>query len=211
MVGGGIFAVLGLASQQSHGGTPIAFLIAGLIALITAYSYSKLSTTYPSNGGTVEYLNRGLGTGIITGGLNILLWISYVVMLSLYSFAFGSYGSTFFNENQEVWKHILISSSIISFTALNFLSAKFVGKSEEIIVIIKIVILVIFVAVGFWSIQFEKLQPDTWSPPVALIAGGMIIFLAYEGFELMANASNDVKNPTKTLPKAFFTDRKSVV
>lgn len=205
MVGGGIFAVLGLASQQSHGGTPIAFLIAGLIALITAYSYSKLSTTYPSNGGTVEYLNRGLGTGIITGGLNILLWISYVVMLSLYSFAFGSYGSTFFNENQEVWKHILISSSIISFTALNFLSAKFVGKSEEIIVIIKIVILVIFVAVGFWSIQFEKLQPDTWSPPVALIAGGMIIFLAYEGFELMANASNDVKNPTKTLPRAFFT------
>lgn len=205
MVGGGIFAVLGLAVQQSQGGTPIAFLIAGLIALVTAYSYSKLSITFPSNGGTVEYLNRGLGTGIFTGGLNILLWISYVVMLSLYSFAFGSYGSTFFNENSEVWKHVLISSSIISFTTLNFLSAKFVGKSEEIIVMIKVVILVIFVGIGFWGIQFEKLQPDTWSSPITLIAGGMIIFLAYEGFELMANTSKDVKNPSKTLPRAFFT------
>ena len=205
MVGGGIFAVLGLAAEQSHGGTPIAFLIAGLVALVTAYSYSKLSTHYPTTGGTVEFLNQGFGTGILTGGLNILLWISYVVMLSLYSFAFGSYGATFFSDNQEVWKHMMISSVIITFTLLNFFSAKIVGKSEEVIVIIKIIILIVFVGVGFWSVQFEKLQPTTWSPPITLIAGGMIIFLAYEGFELMANTSGDVKNPRKTMPRAFFT------
>ena len=96
MIGGGIFAVLGLSVTLSHGGTPIAFAIAGLIALVTSYSYSKLSVTFPSSGGTVEFLNQGIGTGVLTGGLNILLWISYVVMLSLYSHAFGSYGATFF-------------------------------------------------------------------------------------------------------------------
>ena len=48
MVGGGIFAVLGLAIQLAHGGAPLAFALAGLIALITAYSYVHLSVKYPS-------------------------------------------------------------------------------------------------------------------------------------------------------------------
>ncbi len=46
MVGGGIFAVLGLAVQLALGGTPVAFLLAGLVALLTAYSYSRLSLAY---------------------------------------------------------------------------------------------------------------------------------------------------------------------
>ena len=83
MVGGGIFAVLGLAVQIAHGGAPVGFLLAGMIALITSYSYAHLSVAYPSQGGTVEFLNQAFGPGVITGGLNILLWISYMVMLSL--------------------------------------------------------------------------------------------------------------------------------
>ena len=206
MVGGGIFAVLGLAVNFSHGGTPIAFAIAGLIALITAYSYSKLSVSFPSSGGTVEFLNQGIGTGILTGGLNILLWISYVVMLSLYSTAFGSYGATFFPQvDQTFWKHLLTSVVIVSFTLLNFLNAKIVGRSEGVIVFFKITILVVFVIIGFWSINFENLQPSTWNPPIELIAGGMIIFLAYEGFELIATTAGDVKNPKNVLPRAFYT------
>ena len=206
MVGGGIFAVLGLAAQLSHGSTPIAFTIAGIIALVTAYSYSKLSVRFPSQGGTVEFLNQGIGTGIITGGFNILLWMSYVVMLALYSYAFGSYGTTFFPESsQEQWKHILISLVVISFTIVNIINTKLVGKSEEYIVIFKLVILFAFVAIGFWSIDFDHLTPDTWSPPITLLAGGMIIFLAYEGFELIANTAKDVKNPKKILPRAFYT------
>lgn len=206
MVGGGIFAVLGLAVNLSHGGAPIAFVIAGLVALITAYSYSKLSVTFPSSGGTVEFLNQGLGTGILTGGLNILLWISYVVMLSLYSNAFGSYGATFFPQDDQVfWKHALTSVVIVSFTLLNFLNAKVVGKSEEAIVLIKIIILVTFVIVGFWSINFDSFHPSTWNAPITLMAGGMIIFLAYEGFELIATTAEDVKNPKSVLPKAFYT------
>ena len=95
MVGGGIFAVLGLAVQLAHGGTPEAFALAGVVALLTTYSYAKLSVAYPSRGGTVTFLDRAFGAGMLTGSLNVLLWLSYVVMLSLYAFAFGSYGSTF--------------------------------------------------------------------------------------------------------------------
>jgi hypothetical protein len=89
MVGGGIFAVLGLAVQLAKGGTPIAFAVAGLVALLTTYSYVRLSVAFPSQGGTVAFLDRAFGSGPLTGGVNVLLWISYVVMLALYSFAFG--------------------------------------------------------------------------------------------------------------------------
>ncbi len=57
MVGGGIFAVLGLAVQMARGGTPVAFALAGVVALLTTYSYAKLSVAYPSRGGTVTFLD----------------------------------------------------------------------------------------------------------------------------------------------------------
>ena len=75
MVGGGIFAVLGLAVETARGGTPVAFLVAGLVALATAYSYSRLSVTFPGPGGTVEFINQAFGAGTLTGGLNMLLWL----------------------------------------------------------------------------------------------------------------------------------------
>jgi amino acid transporter len=206
MVGGGIFAVLGLAVQLAHGGTPIAFAVAGLIALVTAYSYARLSVTYPSRGGTVEFLNQAFGEGIFTGGLNILLWLSYIAMLSLYAYAFGSYGASFFPEAaQAVWKHVLISGVIILFTCLNILGTKAVGKSEDIIVALKLLILLVFLGAGIGMVKLNQLSPTEWSNPLQLVAGGMIIFLAYEGFELIANTAENVKEPRKNLPRAYFT------
>jgi amino acid transporter len=87
MVGGGIFAVLGLAVTLAQGGTPIAFLVAGILALLTCYSYVKLSTAFPDRGGTVKFINEGFGKTIFSGGINNLLWISYIIMLSLYASA----------------------------------------------------------------------------------------------------------------------------
>jgi amino acid transporter len=206
MVGGGIFAVLGLAVQLAHGGTPIAFAIAGLIALVTAYSYARLSVAYPTRGGTVEFLNQAFGEGIFTGGLNILLWVSYIAMLSLYAYAFGSYGASFFPDAmQTVGKHVLISGVIVLFSCLNILGAKVVGKSEDFIVALKLLILLVFLGGGIWTINMNQLSPTTWSNPLQLVAGGMIIFLAYEGFELIANTAENVKEPRKNLPRAYFT------
>lgn len=55
MVGGGIFAVLGFAVQLAQGATPIAFALAGAVALLTSYSYVKLSVRYPSRGGPSSF------------------------------------------------------------------------------------------------------------------------------------------------------------
>jgi amino acid transporter len=206
MVGGGIFAVLGLAVQLAAGGTPLAFFFAGLVALLTGYSYAKLSVAFPSQGGTVEFINQAFGEGIFTGALNILLLISYVVMLSLYAYAFGSYGSSFFpREYQPLAKHLLISGAVVLFTVLNVVGSKAVGRAEEWIVGFKILILLGFAGIGFWSVDAHRLSPGAWSPFLEIVAGGMVIFLAYEGFELIANSAKDVKDAGKTLPAAYYS------
>jgi amino acid transporter len=206
MVGGGIFAVLGLAVQLAHGGTPVAFLVAGLVALLTSYSYAKLAVTYPSEGGTVEFINQAFGGGMLTGALNVLLWISYIIMLSLYAYAFGSYGASFFSGAlQPIMKHLMITGIIILLTVLNASGSILVGEAEEWIVGFKLSILILFIAVGFWGVSTTNLDPGQWTPLPDLLAGGMIIFLAYEGFELIANSASDVKNAAKILPRAFYT------
>ena len=206
MVGGGIFAVLGLAVELAHGGTPVAFALAGAVALLTAYSYAKLSVAYPSRGGTVTFLDRAFGAGMLTGSLNVLLWLSYVVMLSLYAFAFGSYGARFLPQAwQATGTHVLISLSVILIAGLNLLNVGLIGKAEEWIVAVKLAILLFFVAVGLASIKISHIAPASWSPPLQLAAGGMIIFVAYEGFELIANTAQDVRNAARTLPRAYYT------
>jgi len=206
MVGGGIFAVLGLSVHLARGGAPLAFLLAGLVALVTAYSYARLSVAFPSQGGTVAFLDRAFGPGLLTGSANILLWISYIVMLSLYAYAFGSYGATLFPPaTQPIWKHGLIAAVVIGITGLNLLSARLIGAAEDWIVLIKLAILFLFIAAGIPGIDAGRLAPSTWSSPLDLVAGGMIIFLAYEGFELIANTALDVRDGATTLPRAFYS------
>jgi amino acid transporter len=206
MVGGGIFAVLGLAVQLAHGGTPVAFALAGVVALLTTYSYAKLSVAYPSRGGTVTFLDRVFGSGMLTGSLNVLLWLSYVVMLSLYALAFGSYGATFLPQTwHAIGKHALISLSVVTIAGLNLLSAEWVGRAESWIVGLKVAILLFFVGAGLAGIQTSQIAPGSWSPPLQLASGGMIIFLAYEGFELIANTARDVRDVGRTLPRAYYT------
>ena len=206
MVGGGIFAVLGLAVQMAAGGTPIAFALAGVIALITSYSYARLAVAYPHGAGTVAYLDRAFGHGYFTGSANVLLWLSYIVTLSLYAYAFGSYGSSFFSTSaQPLFKHVFISAVIILMTALNLLGAQVIGKAEVWIVVFKMAILTLFAVVGLWGINSAGFAPATWAGGRQIVAGGMVIFVAYEGFELIANAAADTRDAARTIPRALFS------
>jgi hypothetical protein len=205
MVGGGIFAVLGLAVQLARGGAPVAFAVAGAVALLTSYAYARLSVALPSRGGTVEFLNQAFGSGLFSGSLNVLLAISYVVMLSLYAHAFGSYAASFLDPAwRAAGRHVSISAVIVAITALNVAGSRAVGEAEEWIVGAKIAILLLFVLVGLHGLDTAALAPRQWSGTGELIAGGMIIFLAYEGFELIANTAEDVASPRRTLPRAYF-------
>ncbi len=204
MVGGGIFAVLGEAVSLAHGATWVAFAIAGLVALLSAYSYIKLSTAFQSEGGTVTFIDKAFGDNILSGSINLMLWLSYLITISLYAIAFASYGETFFSHKSVWLYHGLISFSILLPAIINLISASFVGKSETIIVLIKVTILILVIIAGASYVDTSRLTPEHWGSSFSIIVAGMIIFVAYEGFELIANAAEDIKNPTKNLPRAFY-------
>ncbi len=205
MVGGGIFAVLGLTIDLSRGAAPIAFALAGFIALVTVYSYVKLSLRYPSEGGTIEFIVQAYGNGLFSSLINTIMLFSYVIMLALYAFAFGSYGSALLGSNME-WVHKALSAGvIIFFTLINLLGALMTGKAEDIMVFIKLAILLIFISVGSFTINWHHMSPSEWTSMSSIMAGGFMIFLAYEGFELIANTARDIENPNKNLPRAYYS------
>jgi uncharacterized protein len=215
MVGGGIFAVTGLAVELTHGAAPLAFVVAGLVALLSAYSYWKLTLAFPSEGGTVEFLNRGYGTGVLTGALNILLCLSYVVLLSIYAYAFGSYAARLCGfSDLNFWRHAILSGVVVVLAFINFIGPELVLRSENIFNAGKLVLLAVFVVVGLATPMPHAalLEPSAYGVSFGgIFCGAMIIFLNYEGFELIANAVKEVKDPEKTIPIAFLGGVASVI
>ncbi|MBB5353602.1 hypothetical protein HNR46_003863 [Haloferula luteola] len=204
MVGGGIFAVLGTAVSLAGGGTPFAFLLAGVVAMLTCYAYVKLSCHFPEAGGTAVFLSEAFGANVFSGGLNLTLWLSYLVTIALYASAFASYGETFFSSKPSWLHHALISGGILLPMGINLLNASFVSRSESFIVVGKLLLLGVVIGGGLFHLDPSRLQTSEWKPMGSLIVGGMVIFVAYEGFELIANAANDVREPQKNLPRAYY-------
>lgn len=206
MVGGAIFAVLGISAGLAGGAMPLAFLAGGLVALSTSYSYAKLSVAFPNRGGTVTFINRAFGHGLFSGGLNNLLLLSYAVVLALYAAAFGGYGASFFDPAvQPIAKHVLLSCAVVALTLLNVRAAEAVLKTENAINAAKMIILVLFVAAAFYGgINYEHMATSTWVGPVQIVAGAMIIFVNYEGFELISNAAPDVVDRERVIPAAHY-------
>jgi len=204
MVGGGIFAVLGEAVSLAHGATYMAFIAAGLVALLTSYAYAKLSVAYQNRGGTVVFIDNAFEKNLFSGSVNLMLWLSYLVTIALYATAFASYGATLFPKNIPYLKEILIFVAIFLPTVINLISASFVSKSESIIVLIKLSLLLLIIVSGLSYVDGERLAVSHWESPLGIVTAGMIIFVAYEGFELIANAAEDIKNPTVNLPRAFY-------
>lgn len=203
--------MLGTAVGLARGGTPVAFLIAGVVAALTAYSYARLSATFPTSGGTVLFIDKAFGIDLWTGTANLLLYLSYLVTIGLYACAFGSYAGTFF-ASESVWlNHVLISTAILLPMALNLFSADLVSRFETWIVIFKLILLAIVVTAGFGSVDPGAFAMTNWSAPSTLVAGGMVIFVAYEGFELIANAGEDVRDPATTMPRAYLLAVGSVI
>ena len=206
MVGGGIFAVLGLAAVLAGGATPVSFIVAGFVALLTAYSYAKMSVAYPSRGGTVMIVDKAFGVSLLTGATNNLLWLAYIVTLALYAVAFGNYAATFFPEADQTTSilHLLISTGIIIPTILNLASAELISKTETYVVALKIVLLMVVIGFGIGSVDYTRLNPTHWESPLQIVSAGMLIFVAYEGFELIANTAEEIVDYKVTLPRAYY-------
>jgi amino acid transporter len=207
IVGGGFFATFGITAAGAAGGTPISFLIGGAIALLTAYSYIGLTLRYPGPGGTVSFITKAFGSGLFAASVNVLLVLSYVAIMSVYAYALAGYTVPYLpQELRPLATRVISSGALVVFAVINFAGAAIVEKSESLFNAGKLAVLGLFIVAGLFAggLDWSRLAPAAWAPPSAIIASGMIGFLAYEGFELIANASDQISDPKRTLPIAFL-------
>ncbi len=206
MVGGGIFSVLGLSVGLAGHAAPIAFVVGGVIALLTGFSYAKLGLAFRSDGGSFTYLEHAFKNRNVAGIGGWLLVVGYIGTLALYAYTFGAYGAAMFGENGlgQPIHHLLESLVLLVFLAVNLYSVQATGKSEDVIVLIKVLILWLFSVAGLFYIRTDRLLPLFNRGEVGLLMGAALIFVAYEGFELIPNAVNEMKNPGRDLPRAIW-------
>lgn len=212
MVGAGIFSILGVVAEAAGTAMWISFLVGGFVAMFSTYSYAKLGARYPSAGGAVEFLVKGFGDGVLSGGINLYMWIGYVIALALYAQAFAGYAMTFFPHSSLPWLPKAIGAGIVVlFTGVNLIGAQAMGRSETFIVAVKLAILALFAAAGLAFIHPTYLAPSHWPATSGILFGAGVLFIGYEGFGLIANAAEDMANPKKMLPKALYLSVFSVI
>ncbi len=205
MIGAGIFSVLGVAAGLAGPGTWLAFVMAGCVAMLCAYSFGKLAARYPSAGGPVEFLLKGFGDNPLSGGLNLMLWLGYVLALAMYARAFAGYGLVLLPAGVGSWaRPVLAVGIIVLFLLLNVVGARAVGRAELAIVIIKVAILLTFVAVAAPFVQSGRLVPAGEGSLAGIAYAGAVVFLAYEGFGLITNAAEDMRDARRNLPRALM-------
>ena len=212
MVGAGIFSILGVVAQAAGNGMWISFLVGGVVALLCTYSYAKLGVRFPSAGGAVEFLVQGFGDGVLSGGLNLYMWVGYVIALALYAQGFVGYALTFLPSQPPAWVPKGIGVGIVLlFTGVNLIGARTVGRAETFIVVVKLAILVLFAGAGVFFIQSHNFSPSLLPPVQGIFYGAGVLFIGYEGFGLVANTAEDMANPRKLLPQALYLSVVSVI
>lgn len=205
MVGAGIFSILGVVAQAAGNAMWLAFAIGGVVALLSTYSYAKLGATFPSAGGAVHFLVKGFGDGMLSGGVNLFMWAGYIISLALYASAFGTYAGTFIaTPPSPALVKVLAIAAVVTLTLVNAFGAKVMGRSETLIVAVKVAILVLFAAVGLWFIRPGYLSPELWPEGQPILFGAGVLFIGYEGFGLVTNAAADMRNPRTMLPRALY-------
>jgi len=201
MIGGGIFSVLGVVVEASGYMAWLSFLIAGIIALFTAISYSHLTNKFKEGGGAFTYI-KDIHHKHFAGGLSWLLIGGYILTMSVYSFTFGNYLANVIGGGSWV-PRFFAALIIVIFLTVNLRGVGDASWVEIITVWGKIAILLLLAAVGWQTFNLSDYTSHIQSGDTskAILAAGSI-FMAYEGFQLITYDYNDINNPIKTIKKA---------
>ena len=210
MVGGGIFTVLGISVSMVGVFTPIAIVLGGIIASFAAYSYIKLGVYYKDEGATYSFFKNTFPNSHFAASL-IGWWVifGYISTLALYAYTFSAYAISGFEFANNVWIRKAVAGTIIlTFTLINLWSVKGMGKVEDIMVYTKLVILAIisFILMSHPTTTLPKLFESTHDVTIlSVLIVASITFVAYEGFQLVINAVNEMKSPEINIPKAIYS------
>ena len=205
MVGGGIFAVLGLAIQTAGHAVAIAMLFGGVLALLTGVSYAHLGLAFRDDGGSFTYVEHAFDNTVAAGVAGWLLVAGYVGTLALYATTFGAYGAAMLSGGGVAWLAPGLGLLVIAaFLGINLFGAKLSGGVELAIVATKVAILALFAVAGLLTVQADHMLPVFNQGLAAPIVAAGLIFVAYEGFELIPNTIQEMRHPERDLKRGLI-------
>lgn len=206
ILGAGIYVLVGKVAGGAGIYAPVAFLVAGIVAAFTAFSYAELAARYPLSAGEAIYVQEGLGLrplSVLVGGLVVLTGIvSCATMVS-----------GFVGYFQLLWplpRWLIITTLIFALWVLA--SWGIVESVRAAIVVTLIEVGGLLLIVGVSGQQFaslpqrlpELLPPfdlDIWH---GILLGTFLAFYAFIGFEDMVNVAEEVQEPQRNLPRAIL-------
>ena len=199
MIGAGIFVLPSMAITIAGPAAVISFILGGLITLATTLSVVELATSMPQAGGSYYFISRSLGPmfGTIIG---LGAWISLVFKGSFALVGLAEYFNVFFTVP------VVLTGLVVGIALLliNIRGAKSSGNLQNIIVVALILILLLFIIKGSTMMEKELLHPFMPHGVSSVFETTGLIFISYLGIIKLAAISEEVKNPSKNIPRAFL-------
>ena len=216
MIGGAIFVLVGPGIDAAGPALIIAFLLNGVITLFTALTYAELGSALPATGGGDKWVREGLPrpNSYLSGWM---AWFAHTIAGSLYAVAFGTFLGHLLKSAEIIddafgfpLEKLFAVIAIAIFTFINVRGSSHTGKVGSAItftqlLIIGVLIIAALVAMSFvnpnWPQNFRDFLPNG---TMGLVLAMGLTFIAFEGYEIIAQAGDEIKRPKKNIPKAIF-------
>ena len=214
VIGTGIFVITGIAAAEFAGpALVVSFIIAGIVCLFAALSYSEFATMVPIAGSAYSYSYASLGE-IFAWIIGWDLILEYSVSVSAVAIGWSGYVTNLLSDLGVSLPQSLVNPPgfnggvvnlpamviIALITVLLVIGVKESARINNVIVAIKVGIVLLFLYLGFSHINpvnWANFTPFGWS---GVITGAAIVFFAYIGFDAVSTAGEEVKNPQRDLP-----------
>lgn len=225
MVGGSIFVLTGPAIGLAGSAVIVAFIINAIITLFTAMAYAELGSAMPEAGGGYLWVREGLPrpNAFISGWM---AWFAHIIAGSLYAVSFASFltgllDMTNLSDDLMLLNIIPLDKliavvSIAVFAYINIKGTSETGKTGDVVTIIQLGLIFILITAGFWimnghpnwEMNFSNFTPMGISGIVAAMG---LTFIQFEGYEVIVQTGEEVKNPRRNIPRAIFISLTAVV
>ncbi|MGM0856868.1 MAG: APC family permease [Pseudomonadota bacterium] len=209
MIGAGIFALTGQMAEMTGRLFPLAFLAAAVIVAFSAYSYIKISNTYPSAGGIGMYLQKAYGPTLPTAFHALLMYFSMVIAQSFLARTFGSYTLELFElGDRSLFVPLLGVGLLLTAFLINLSANRLIETVASVLGVIKIGGIVVFGVVGVFIADSLEMGSgagsDAPTPTLAGFLGATALgILAFKGFTTITNSGSELKDPKRNVGKAI--------
>lgn len=202
MVGGGVFALSGVALEQAGPAALVSFLIAGLMVFLSALSFGVVASEATRKNPGYTYVGKVLGSPVWGFLTSWCFYLAGVIGAAFVLNAFGVYAHEFVSQQLSSTSWALAGALLL--TLINLGPASVIGRLEMLLVGGKLVILFLLMAFGLSHLQPADFHPFAAHGSTRILATSAFLFIAFLGFNVITNMASDIPNPQKTIPKAIM-------